>query len=114
MPSVKRPRATACADSACCAMATGWRGNVGTTAVPSSMRVVSRPQTAAARIASMPKMLANQPLAKPSASARFAWATRPSTSAGDPPMSPMPMPMFMVRRLSARWASGERPAQDGR
>src|SRR5438132_989917 len=95
MPSVTRPRAAACADSACCAMATGWRGNVGTTAVPSSIRDVSRPQIAAARIASMPKMLANQPLAKPSASARFAWATRPSTSAGAPAMSPMPMPIFM-------------------
>ena len=26
MPSAKRPRAAACADSACCAIATGWRG----------------------------------------------------------------------------------------
>src|SRR5438552_2101801 len=95
MPSAKRPRATACADSACCAIATGWRGYVGTTAVPSWMRAVSRAQSAAARIASMPKMLANQPLAKPSACARFAWATRPSTSAGAPAMSPMPMPIFM-------------------
>src|SRR5437870_1612417 len=109
MPSAKRPRATACADSACCAIATGWRGYVGTTAVPSSMRAVSRAQSAAARIASMPKMLANQPLAKPSASARFAWATRPSTSAGAPAMSPMPMPIFMAGVLAHRGCA----AKDG-
>src|SRR5207253_2946514 len=70
MPSVKRPPAMACAESACCAIACGWRGKVGITAVPSSMRRVSRAHSAAAMIASMPMMLANQPLAKPSAPAR--------------------------------------------
>src|SRR5438034_1088706 len=80
-PSVKRPPAMACAESACCAIACGWRGKVGITAVPSSMRRVSRAQSAAAMIASIPMMLANQPLAKPSASARLACATSPSTPA---------------------------------
>src|SRR5207248_614953 len=83
-PSVKRPPAMACAESACCAIACGWRGKVGTTAVPSSMRRVSRAHSAAAMIASMPMMLANQPLAKPSASSRFACAMSPSTPAGAP------------------------------
>src|SRR5204863_194890 len=77
MPSVKRPPAMACAESACCAIACGWRGKVGLTAVPSSMRRVSRAHSAAAMIVSMPMMLANQPLAKPSASARLALAMSP-------------------------------------
>src|SRR5439155_1394589 len=46
MPSVKRPPAIACAESACCAIACGWRGKVGITAVPSSMRLVSRAHSA--------------------------------------------------------------------
>ena len=96
MPSVKRPPAIACAESACCAIACGWRGKVGITAVPSSMRLVSRAHSAAAMIASMPMMLANHPLAKPSASARFACAMSPSAPAGAPAMSPMPIPIFII------------------
>ena len=38
-PSVKRPSHTAWFDSACCAIAIGWRVWIGITAVPSSMRV---------------------------------------------------------------------------
>ena len=38
-PSVKRPSHTAWFDSACCAIAIGWRVWIGTTAVPSSIRV---------------------------------------------------------------------------
>ena len=41
MPSVSRPPLAACTDSACCASASGCRGYVGTTAVPSSMRSVT-------------------------------------------------------------------------
>ncbi len=96
MPSVKRPPAIACAESACCAIACGWRGKVGITAVPSSMRLVSRAHSAATMIASMPMMLANHPLAKPSASARFACAMSPSTPAGAPAKSPMPVPIFIM------------------
>ena len=36
MPSRKRPPQAALAVAACCAITTGWRGNVGTTDVPSS------------------------------------------------------------------------------
>ena len=35
MPSRNRPPHAALADAACCAITTGWRGHVGTTAMPS-------------------------------------------------------------------------------
>ncbi len=101
IPRVKRPPAIACAVIACCAIAVGWRGNVGTTAVPTSRRVVSRAQSAAIMIASKPKMFASHALAKPSASARFACVRMPFTSAGAPPMSPMPMPIFIAMMSSS-------------
>ena len=41
MPSTSRPSVAAWVDIACCAMASGWRGYVGITAVPSSMRLVT-------------------------------------------------------------------------
>src|SRR5882724_10311804 len=107
MPRVKRPPAAACAVSACCAIATGWRGKVGTTAVPSSIRLVARAHKAATMIASAPKMFANHPLAKPSVSARRACATRPSRSVGAPAMSPMPIPILMVATLPAGQPRGE-------
>jgi hypothetical protein len=53
-PSVKRPPQAEPAVSACCASAVGWRGCVGTTAVPSSMRRVSRPSSAQTVTASKP------------------------------------------------------------
>jgi hypothetical protein len=78
MPSVKRPRQAAPAVSACCARAAGCRGWVGTTAVPISMRRVSRPATAAAVTASKPKTCAIQSVEKPRASSSTARATRSS------------------------------------
>src|SRR5262245_62020065 len=81
------------------------------------MRAVSRAQSAAPMMASTPKMLANQPLAKPSASARFACATRSSMVAGWPAMSPIPMPMRMppllLRGRGRRKGLGERRDRDG-
>src|SRR5262245_53571541 len=100
MPSTKRPRDAAAAEGGCGASTTGGRGNVGTTAVPSSMRVVSRAHRAAAMIASMAKMFANHPLANPSASARRACAMSPSTSPASPPISPMPTPIRMGGALA--------------
>ena len=47
-PSVKRPPHTAWFESACCAIATGWRVWIGMTAVPSSMRSVTWPISATA------------------------------------------------------------------
>ncbi len=41
---------------ACVASTAGWRGNVGTTAVPSSMSGTSRPATVSAVRASIPKI----------------------------------------------------------
>ncbi len=60
MPSVSRPPLIAWVVSACCAITIGWRGNVGTTAMPSSMPGISRPTTASAVIASMPIVWGNQ------------------------------------------------------
>ena len=57
------------------------------------MRVVACAHTVAAMMASMPKMFANHPLAKPSASACLAWATRFSIVPVVPAISPIPMPM---------------------
>ena len=51
-PSVNRPSHTAWFESACCAMAIGWRVWIGTTAVPSSIRVVTVPISVMAVIAS--------------------------------------------------------------
>ena len=51
-PRLNRPPHTACTDSACCPSAIGWRDCSGTTAVPSSMRLVSRPMSATAVMAS--------------------------------------------------------------
>ena len=110
MPSVKRPPQAAFAVRACCAIAVGWRGKVGTTPVPSSIRLVSRPASAQAMIASTPKMFANQADAKPSRSACRTCPTRSSIVAGLPAISPMPMPIFIffmvAPRAAARVVSG--------
>ena len=75
-PSVNRPSHTAWVDSACCAMATGWRVWIGITAVPSSMRVVARPISAIAVSASKSfGICGTQIEAKPAASAASASAT---------------------------------------
>ena len=79
-PSVKRPSHTACVDSACCAIATGCRVWIGTTAVPSSMRSVAWPMSAIAVSASKSSgTCGNQTDAKPSRSAVCAAATNRST-----------------------------------
>ena len=51
-PRRKRPSHAACTESACWPSAIGWRDCSGTTAVPSSMRLVSRPISATAVMAS--------------------------------------------------------------
>ena len=56
MPRQSRPPQAALTVSACCASAIGWRGNVGTTLVPSSMRGTSRPAMASTVSASCPKI----------------------------------------------------------
>ncbi|HEY5150523.1 MAG TPA: hypothetical protein VIJ23_12005 [Mycobacterium sp.] len=60
MPSVKRLPDAAATVWDCWAMACGWRGNVGTTEVPSSMRGTVVPTTARAVRASWPKMFGAQ------------------------------------------------------
>ena len=59
-PSVNRPPASSLAVSACWAMTIGWRGAMGTTAVPTSMPGTSRPMIAAVVIASTPKIWGSQ------------------------------------------------------
>ncbi len=108
MPRLKRLPEKAAADSAACAIATGWRGYVGTTAVPTSMRDVARAQIVAAMMASTPKMFANHALAKPSASARLAWSTRLSIVPPDAAISPMPMPMRIGASYRLARAAGSR------
>ena len=51
-PTVRRPSQTAWVDSTCCAMATGCRLWIGSTAVPISMRSVARPMIVTAVSAS--------------------------------------------------------------
>ena len=90
MPSWKRPLVASQAVIACCAMACGCLGYVGTTAVPSVRLGAARPAIADAVIASIPKMFAIQAVLKPCAAADSALRTTSSTVA--PPMlSPMSM-----------------------
>ena len=93
IPSVSRPSQAAFTVRHCCAIALGWRGYVGTTDVPSSMRGTSRPTIASAVSASWPKMFGAQYDAKPSASACRASATTSSIvpSLMDPPNIPIRM-----------------------
>ena len=60
IPNVNRFPEAAATVSACWAIACGWRGKVGTTAVPSSIRGTWMPATASAVIASWPKILGAQ------------------------------------------------------
>src|SRR3989440_10133407 len=86
--------------SACAAKTMGWRGYVGTTAVPSSMRGTSRPTTASDVSASGPKICGIQYDAKPSSAARRVDATT-SSIPPCPATSPPKIPMRMRRRLSS-------------
>ncbi len=79
MPRHSRPPVTAFTVSACWASIIGWRGNVGTTLVPTSMRGTSRPTMARAVRASWPKIWGDQNVSNPSASACRASATMSST-----------------------------------
>ena len=66
MPSASRPFVAAWVDSACCAMAKGWRGYVGITAVPSSIRRVTWPASASAvRPSRLQGMCGTHPVVKP-------------------------------------------------
>ena len=79
-PSVNRPSHTAWFDSACCAMATGWRVWIGRTAVPSSTRSVARPMSVIAVSASKsPGIWGTQIEVKPARSAASASATSRAT-----------------------------------
>ena len=102
------PIVAAWVDNACCAIAMGWRGKVGTTAVPSSIRFDARPATAIAVMASMPKMFASQPLANPSRSACCTCATTSSIVAGLPLRSPIPMPIRIEPPASPFGKGGSR------
>ena len=78
MPSVNRPSSAAWAVSACWAITTGWRGNVGTTAVPISIRDVSRPTATSAVMASKENAAGIQRLSNPSRSTSPARSIRPA------------------------------------
>src|SRR6266540_4999882 len=100
MPRVSRPPLMACLVSAWAASTMGWRGYVGTTAVPSSMPGTSRPTTASDVKASGPKICGIQYDAKRSSAARRADATT-SSIPPCPATSPPKIPMRMRRRLSS-------------
>ena len=67
---------------ACWASAAGWRGKVGTTAVPSSMPGTWLPATASAVSASRPKMWESQAEAKPSSAAWARVSRSPPSGSG--------------------------------
>src|SRR4051812_41482660 len=101
MPSVNRPPATACTDSASCAIVIGWRGYVGTTAVPSSIRSVTDAASVIAVNASrLHGMWGTQPVAKPAASAARAFVWSCSTEVRSPDASPMKRPIRMTGTLA--------------
>ncbi len=60
MPRLSRPPDAAFTVRHCCASINGWRGYVGTTPVPSSMRGTSRPTMASAVSVSWPKICGAQ------------------------------------------------------
>lgn len=92
MPSVKRLPVAAAAVRACWAMAVGWRGYVGVTAVPKPMRGTSRPTIAMVAIASKEKMFASHRLCRPAASTCLAAATT-SSNPPSPPLAPSITPI---------------------
>ena len=75
MPSARRPPAISCVVSAWAASISGWRNQVGTTAVPSSMVDVPRPTAPSMVRASGAASCAIHHDEKPSCSAATAWAT---------------------------------------
>ena len=112
MPRVKRPSAADCAVRACWAMTTGWRGKVGTTAVPISTRFVWLATTARAVSASKPKAVGIQTPWKPSASSSWARETRPATVVS--PRAPRPIVSeIFILELRGWWVSGMTLPQQG-
>ena len=96
------------------AMRTGWHGYVGSTDVPSSIRVVARPTSVMGISGSPATAPAYQSEEKPSASACVACSTMRSTVL-PPPLNPMrtcaPCPR-PPETLQNREAGGERPRGD--
>src|SRR2546421_3884133 len=78
MPSTSRPPVAAWVVSVWAASMIGWRGYVGTTAVPSSMSGTSRPTTARSVRASYPNICDDQAVATPCPASIETWATTPS------------------------------------
>ena len=105
IPRAKRPPLATCAVSACWAIVTGCRGYVGTTAVPSSMRVVTRPTSAANMSASSPNSCVNHAEENPSRSACCTRATCVSKVSPGAVLAPKNNPIRMVPPLSVRDSS---------
>src|SRR4029453_14116590 len=114
-PSVNRPLLAACTDSACCASASGWRGYVGTTAVPSSIRSVTVAASASAVSASrLQGICGTPPLVKPFPPPPRAPRCSSSTPVRSPPVSETKMPIFIARRpVSGRHRVAELLEHDG-
>src|SRR5215204_2230900 len=108
-PSARRPFATALTDIALRAIAIGWNGYVGTTAVPSSRRVVAPAATVNATKASrLHGRYGNQPLASPAPSAHWANVAISSTVDRWPPVSLRNIPIFIARLPRVGRPSGHR------
>ena len=110
IPSTNRdPPEAACTVTACCAIACGCRGYVGTTAVISSIRSVSCAASVSAPIASCEKMFAIAKNANPSPSALRASSTMsPTLAAG--PVAPVKSPIFIAPLLIHAGPRHQRPA----
>ena len=98
MPSVSRPPAAACVDRACRASATGCCAWTGTTAVPSSIRVVRVPISATAVSASKsPGICGTHAVSRPALSAQATSSSIRATLRAESPRSgPIITPMRMV------------------
>ena len=99
-PRRTRPGASCDTVSACCAMITGWRGHVGTMAVPRRIELVA---VAAAAKAVSESAFAAPPMVvhatgTPQSSARWIWATNSRDSSAW-----IAAPMVPVMRHSLRY-----------
>src|SRR4051794_31741982 len=95
MPRVSLPPLAACTDSACCASASGCRGYVGTTAVPSSMRSVTAAASVSAVSASrLHGICGTHALVTPFPPPQRPRCCSSSTPARSPPVSETKMPIF--------------------
>ena len=111
-PSDSRPSHTACTDSTCWARAIGWRGWIGTTAVPISIRDVFAPIMATAvRASKSSGTWGTQTVSIPASSAHRASATSRSTLVEYRPRSgptiapnliPAPFPVLATRTRMMR------------